>query len=915
MSRGGSIGVALALGMGIWVGAEVRAEGEGPDAARVEFFEAKVRPVLANHCFECHGPKKQKGGLRLDSIEAIRKGGDSGPAIEPGNPENSLLIEAIGYRDDALVQMPPSGKLDEADIDALTDWVKMGAPWPASQGESLSASSAPHAAPVAGADFWSFQPVCEPTLPSVQDTSWPQSPIDRFILAKLEANGLKPAPPAAKRTLIRRVTFDLIGLPPTPAETEAFLADDSPQAFAKVVDRLLASPHYGERWGRYWLDVARYGEDQAHSFKPRLYPNGFRYRDWVTKALNTDLPYDRFLIEQVAGDLLDELGRKERLPALGFFACGPVYYGDPKKLDQVADRIDTMCRGFLGLTVACARCHDHKYDPIPTTDYYALAGVFLSTDYAEAPIAPEAQVEAYQRAMSAIGSMDEEIKKFLHNEADHLAATRAGATARYLVAAWTFHQRQARDPRANAGEIAREEGLDVGLLRRWVSYLDKAKPEQRPALADWLALWKQAASPSSQGDRTRFTVELAAQGFQEQLLALLALRQGPSGARTATSAQSDGSPLDAQARALLDDLVGEQGFLAVPERQVEKAMPGSSRARLEAMRAELEKLKKAAPPKYDEAHTLKEGRPTNMQVLIRGNPETPGPEVPRRFLTILGGARAPFTQGSGRLELARALASPDNPLTARVMVNRIWQHHFGRGLVATPSNFGALGDRPSHPELLDWLAHEFVARGWSIKAMHRLILLSSTYQQSSQFDLRAAEIDPANRLLWRMNRRRLDVEAWRDALLAVSGRLNATLGGPSFKLGAEDNGRRTYYAAISRHDLAPLLRLFDFPDPNITSSERTETTVPLQQLYVLNDEFLVQTAQALAARLTVRPEEDDAARIERAYLLLFSRPPTASERRLGLAFLQTDSADGGDLTRWQRYAQVLLGTNEFAFLD
>ena len=429
----------------------------------------------------------------------------------------------------------------------------------------------------------------------------------------------------------------MIGLPPSPVEIESFLRDDRPEAFAALVDRLLASPHYGERWGRYWLDVARYGEDQAHSFQPRLYPNGFRYRDWLVRALNGDLPYDRFILEQIAGDLLEGPNRLDRLAALGLFACGPVYYGDSKKHDQYADRIDTLTRGFLGLTVACARCHDHKYDPIPTTDYYALAGVFASTEYVEVPAARREQIEAYDKAQAAIQVKDKEINGFLRAEA------------------------------------------------------------------------------------ARLKLKVTGNQFK----------------------------------------------------QIERMLPDEVRAKVKALRADLDRLKKVAPAKYPVIHALADAsRPTDMPVLIRGNADTPGPKVGRRFLSVLGGDQTGFKHGSGRLELAHAIASPDNPLTARVMVNRVWQHHFGRGLVASCSNFGTLGDRPSHPELLDWLARRFVDSGWSIKTLHRTIMLSAAYRQSGGFNAKGFTHDPDNMLLWRMNRRRLDVEAWRDAILAVADRLD-----------------------------------------------------------------------------------------------------------------------------------------------
>ncbi len=684
-----------------------------------------MRPLLVGRCVDCHGQEKSKGGLRLDSRAAMVKGADSGPVVVPGKPESSRLIAAIRYEGD--IQMPPKGKLKDHEIATLTEWVKLGAVWPVPRQSTASGTMPPASAAAASISafkltdanrsFWSFRPVQSPRAPAVKDRAWPRSDIDRFILSKLEQNNLASSPPADKAVLIRRAYFDLIGLPPEPADVSVFVADDSPVAFEKVVDALLASPQYGERWGRHWLDVARYGEDQAHAFQPRLYPYGYRYRDWVVRALNHDLPYDRFVLEQVAGDLLDGPDRAERLAAVGFLSCGPVYYGDGQRHDQYADRIDTLCRGFLGLTVACARCHDHKYDPIPTTDYYALEGVFASTEYVEVPAVSQQQVDAYTAAVAAITAKEKEITAFLKAEAERL-------------------------------------NLKV--------QNNQFKPVER----------------------------------------------------------------------MLSDL---------------------AKKKLSAQRAELETLKKNAPPKFPVIHTLCDSsKVIDTPVLIRGNPATPGAKVARRFLTVLEGERTKFSQGSGRLELARAIASAANPLTARVIVNRVWSHHFGRGLVATASNFGELGDRPSHPELLDWLAHRLIASGWSLKALHREIMLSAAYRQSSRFDAASDAKDPENVLLWRMNRRRLDVEAWRDAMLAVGGRFDLKIGGPPLSLDSPNNERRTVYAAISRHDLAPLLRLFDFPDPNITSGGRVETTVPLQQLFVLNSEFMVASARCRIATRSSR---------------------------------------------------------------
>jgi hypothetical protein len=706
------------------------AQGAQPAAANggAEFFEKKIRPLLSANCFECHSARKQRGGLRLDSRAALLAGGDTGPVIVPGRPEASLLLKAVHYKDD--LRMPPKSQLGPEDVAALTTWVKLGAPWPevAAEVRVVAKDSGFRITPKDRA-FWSFQPVAALPMPAVRAAAWPKTSIDHFILARLEANQLRPNEPADRRTLIRRATFDLTGLPPTADEVNAFLADPSPDAFARVVDRLLMSPHYGERWARHWLDIARYGEDQAHTFQARKYPQGYRYRDWLIRAFNDDMPYDRFVMEQIAADLLDEPGRLERLPALGFFALGPVYYGDPKRLDQYDDRIDTLTRGFLGLTVACARCHDHKFDPIATKDYYSLAGIIASTEYVE---------------------------------------------------------------------VSLERGKEGQVI---------------------------PPNPNAKGE------------------------------------------------------------------------------------------KKNAPPKGPFLHALRDAAtPVTMRVHIRGNPTTLGEEAPHHFLSILAGDSAPtFTQGSGRLELARAIARKDNPLTARVMVNRIWEHHFGRGLVRTPSNFGALGERPTHPELLDHLAMRLVASGWSIKQLHRDIMLSATYQMSSRPDARGQEVDADNKLLWHVPRRRLEVEAWRDAMLAAAGTLDRTVGGPSSDLNAADNRRRTLYGAVSRNELNPLLRLFDFPDPNITSATRTVTTVPLQQLFVLNSEFMIRNARALAARLTAQTGANDADRIRDAFLLLYGRPVTDRELQLGLAFLGHMEPSG--LTRWDQYAQVLLSANEFMFVD
>jgi cytochrome c553 len=895
----------------------VSAANPKPSAADIDFFEKKVRPVLVEHCASCHGKTKARGGLRLDSRAAVLKGGESGPAVLPGNPDKSLLIEAVRHTKD--LRMPKKGKLSDGAIADLVAWVQRGAPWPAGAETGGDSILRAPGTPITASDraFWSFRPIRDPALPAVKDEAWVRKPLDRFVLAGLEAKGLRPVRPAGKRALIRRVTFDLIGLPPTPQEIDAFLADESPNAFAKVVDRLLASPHYGERWGRHWLDVARYGEDQAHTFQARLYPHGYRYRDWVIKALNDDMPYDRFIIHQIAGDLVKDAPATERLAALGFFATGPVYYMDAgeKKAAEAAeldDRIDTLSRGFLGLTVSCARCHDHKFDPISIQDYYSLAGVFRSTQYQVAMLAPPEVVARVQQAQGRVRDQESAIKGFLDEESTRVAEGMSGQVARYMVAAWKLQTRRNRQPGLASAVVAREEKLLAPVLEQWWRYLFRRGNNMRAHLAEWR---KATSGLSGNADLSRDPVAVArvmaaANAFQADLQALLRERDALLAA---------GKPFDRARADRLREVFSPQGLFKLNPRQVEARLGAPARGKLAELRTELNGRQKAVPPLPPLAHSLTEGTTGDMRVYLRGNPHKEGDVAPRRFLRILAGDNPPrFTSGSGRLELARAIASKDNPLTARVMVNRVWAWHFGKGLVGTPSNFGQLGERPTHPELLDHLAARFIASGWSLKSLHREILLSATYQLGNDRDARNFAADPANRLYWRMDRRRLDVEAWRDSLLAVSGNLDRSLGGPSSNLAAGGNRRRTVYGSVSRHNLNSLLRLFDFPDPNLTSEKRTATTVPLQQLFVLNSDFMVEQARALVRSL---PGTDDAARIRTAYLRLYGRPARDVEVQWGLEFLRAPEATPGPgepktaLSPWEQYAQALLGANEFTFID
>ena len=944
------------------------------DAAGIEFFEKKIRPVLLQHCYECHSAKSKnvKGGLLLDSREAAQKGGDSGAAVVPKNVAESLLISAL--RHDGF-EMPPKGKLPDSVIADFVKWVEMDAPDPRDRElveKSIDFDEA--------GKHWAYQPITQPAVPKVERSDWAKNAIDYFTLAKMEQLKLQPVDQAGKRELIRRATFDLTGLPPTPEDVAAFLQDDSPNAFENVINRLLQSEHYGERWGRYWLDVARYSEDQAHTFSVTANTNGFRYRDWVVASFNADMPYDKFVRMQIAGDLIgpESEGSYDHLVSLGFFGLGAQYYknSDAAKAaaDELDDRIDTLTRGFLGLTVSCARCHDHKFDPIPTQDYYSLAGIFSSSRLNNAPLCKPEEVQAYNSGQQRVKSTEEEIKKFLADEKSTAAESKVGEIAKYIETVWKHRTAKANEQSVNTATLAEAAGVNEFLLKRWIGFLEPNQKGKLSALDGWFEL--NIAASSSKDDSTRVPAEVSkvANGFQQYIQQLLNVRDGVSttnlvqvsddkphtpgsprfvspnvtkvrptagidvdisGAKQLFLVVSDGGNgnscdhSDWLAPRLVGDkgelkltklkwkslegfggakvdrnyegkpirvggktykngigvhapslivydvpegyqrfkaiggldnsgsdqggcgdqaavhfsvyteqptsgpigpgkdvlslVLGKDGPFTVSDGDLENFLTGEKRERLIKLRADFEDAKKTAPTMYPIAHAYAEANVADMRVFVRGNPARQREVAPRRFLRILAGEERPqFTNGSGRRELADAITRADNPLTSRVIVNRIWQHHFGRGIVATPSNFGKQGEAPTHPDLLDYLATKFIESGWSMKSLHREIMLSSTYQLSTSDNDSNSNIDADNRFLWRMNRQRLDVEAWRDSLLDVSGKLDRTLGGPSTNLADANNVRRTVYAKISRHELDNLLRLFDFPDANITSSKRSE---------------------------------------------------------------------------------------------
>ena len=1079
------------------------------DPGEAEFFEKRIRPLLIERCHSCHSRETPNpmGGLRLDSAEAMLAGGSRGPAIAPGSPEESLLIRAISFQDPEL-KMPPTGRLSDREIGDMVQWVKSGAPFPGS--ESASTDPGGSIDWEAARQFWSFRPIQNPPLPAVKDSRWLSSPIDTFVLSRLEAKGLKPAPPADKRSWIRRVTFGLTGLPPAASDVERFATDDSPESYRKVVDRLLASPHYGERWGRHWLDLVSFAETNGHEFD-NTKPDVWRYRDAVIRAFNQDVSYDRFVREHVAGDLLAEkrLGpggiHWESPVGTSFFWLGERLNGAIDSLkaraDEVDNQIDVLSKAFLGLTVACARCHDHKFDPIPTTDYYALAGVLHSTGFAQAIIdspSRRQEIASLHRQISdrtssletllqpARWSMARQMEPYLLAAAE-LASPRASAEPSEvaelagrrllntdLLQAWVETLRQAcGDPddlfyplaalidglasrrfrsfaegvEAVRGQLGRRdepegrgepEGKEeaagparVDVLfedfrkpdfegwtvrgqafgtgpKRWIPSNQALRNSQGQPLANSLG----AGSDRFMGSLTsrKFTVPELPRDYREHGIYLHVRLAGskpeePAGSQPfpplSLSLIADGvrssnfipqgsrlqwktSRMTIQVGRIchfeiLDRSAG--GHIAVdkivfsnsrepplhldaPHRELLQRIVSGNPSSLESLArtyrelflealgagdsltpgrrwllaslsptGRLEDLDSLLWPEEREAVARMQGQrqalddrvppsrfamcsqdrdPRNVRVHLRGDHKNLGREVPRRFLQILAGKdQPPILEGSGRLQLADRLVNPRNPLTARVMVNRIWKHHFGEGLVRSVDNFGKTGDRPSHPELLDFLAHRFMKEGWSVKAIQRLILLSSTYRMSGRGDARAVRLDPANRLLHHVSVRRLEAEAVRDSVLSVSGNLNRQLFGPSVpphispyqdgrgkpKPGPLDgNGRRSLYVQVRRNFLTPLFLAFDYPPPISTIGRRGVSTVPSQALMMLNNEFIAGEARAWARRM-IAEETDPGRRAARMVLEAYGRYPEPRELNDLLQF----AAAAGD--RYRRLAE------------
>jgi hypothetical protein len=813
------------------VPAAVAAVSEAPKfpPEQIDFFEKKIRPVLAEQCFNCHSTtgEKIKGGLVLDTRENILKGGDTGPSVVPGNPDKSLIIEAIRYTDEDL-QMPPKHRLSPEQVKDFEEWVRMGAPDPRDGTVQLARSPSQNLDETR--KFWSLLPIQDPPPPAVKDAAWPRNDVDRFILAGLEKKQFSPSPAADKRTLLRRASYDLTGLPPTPEEVDAFLADQSADAFSKVIDRLLASPRYGERWGRHWLDVVRYADTSGCNSDFPV-PSAHRYRDYVIESFNRDKPYDQFLKEQIAGDLLPAASDPEKFEktiGTGYLAISRRFGSRANEFHlTIDDTLDNLGKAVLGLSIGCARCHDHKYDPISNRDYYALYGIFESTKYAFPgtevyphtkdfiPLAPKDEAEIFMKEAEELSTLDDTIEK-LKNEKKQL--------------------------------LREEERIE----KLAAEPFDPAKP----VLAE----------------------------FPKPMR------------RTSQDAQSD--------------------LAAALKRQ-----------------KELEEKQDTVP----KAYAVSEGRPKDSRIQKKGDPRALGDQVPRGFLTVLGGQTLPADEkGSGRRQLSEWLTDPKNPLTARVMVNRIWQHHFGRGIVKSSNDFGLRGEPPTHPELLDWLASRFIECGWSVKAMHRIIMQSQAYQMSCDENPKLLAADVNNDSFWRFNRRRLSAEEIRDSILNISGALDLSVAGPHpFPKEGEwhysqhkpfiadyPTEKRSIYLLQQRIRKQPFLEIFDGADTNGTTAVRPISTTPIQALYLMNNGFVYEQAGRFAER--INRSGNDADRIDRAYRLAVSRPATDEEiqqandyiAQVTEALKQTDlPADQHTKVAVSSFCRVLFSSNEFLFVE
>ena len=902
-----------------------------------DFFESRIRPVLIENCQSCHDSKKQSGGLRLDHRDALLHGGDTGPAVIPGNPRNSLLVQAIRHKGD--YEMPPAEKLPERTIRDLEQWIKLGVPWPLARktsrngnGETLSKRADKH---------WAFQPIQDPLVPEIAATGTPTlfanpsddqatptlvNPVDAFIQRKLSDHQLCFSPRADRRSLIRRVSYSLTGLPPTQDEVGDFLNDRRHDAYERLVERLLNSVHYGEHWARHWLDVSRYSDTKGYVYgrEERFWPHAWAYRDWVVKSFNDDLPYDRFLLLQLAADQVNDR-RSDDFAAMGFLTLGRRFLGVRREI--IDDRIDVVSRGMMGLTVSCARCHDHKFDPIPAADYYSLYGVFDSC------VEKMIRLNDRSRKDKSTGTKDGghdsfevELQKRQIKLSEQMATHRAEANSRVRqrVADYLFAQSELDKYPANGfDQIFETNDLLPAVVRRWSTYLRKAAQQKDPLFLHWQLysgipaesfvqdsaqiiqriksqpgdklnprIAEQFNTPPTSlrevCDRYGVVFRQVEQEWQDQI------KQAKADGRDPPAALSD--PHTESLRAFLYD---QESPCQMPVSSIvdcETFFDSGACTELWKLQGEVDRWIIQSKDKPF-ALTLQEiSIPKQPRIFRRGDPLKLGRDVPRQFLSVLAGPqRKPFQHGSGRLELAHAIIDPANPLTARVMVNRVWMHLFGKGLVSTPSDFGTRASPPSHPDLLDWLASDFVRNGWSVKALQRQILLSETYRQSSfgPKDTRklqlAQQTDPDNKLLWKLNPRRLGFEELRDSILLANGQLDTTVGGKSTPLfEAPYATRRTLYGLVDRQYLPGTLRIFDFANPDLHVPKRSETTVPQQALFFMNHPWILKQAKRLAEKIQQTNGDsamNDRLAITNLFQVLLQRNPTEEEYNDSLSLI------------------------------
>ncbi len=913
----------------------------------IGFFEQKIRPVLVKECYGCHsaGAKKVRGGLRLDTRAAVLAGGDSGPAVVPGKPDESVILEALRHEG---LEMPPKSKLPDAVVADFERWITMGAPDPR-DGQAVPVRAGIDLE--AGRRFWSYQPARKKTPPPVARADWPRTDIDRFLLAALEARNLRPVGDADRATLSRRLAFDLVGMPPTPEEIDAFVADPAPDAYERLVDRLLASPRFGERWGRHWLDVVRFGE--SLTLRGLVFKEAWRYRDYVIDAFGSDMPYNQFIEEQIAGDLLPATcvaeKRRQRI-ATTFLVLGNNNLEEQDKaqlrMDVVDEQLDTLGKAFLAQTIGCARCHDHKFDPIPTKDYYALAGILRNAKALEhanvskwldlpLPVEPEREVEL-QRHETAIAAIEARIKQI---RKDHGLVAAKGAVAADALPGVVVDDSQAR--KVGMWTESRAVGYYIG-----TGYLHDDNTVKGEATLTFQPELPEAAT---------YEVRLAYNSSSNRARAVPVTIFSADGETTVSVDMQAEPPIDGRFISLGRHrferngqgyvLVSNEGtkgtvvadavqFLPVEgdgaTRPAAAPAPSGASTELRNLEAKLKRLKSSAPKRELAMSVVEEPKIEDAKVHIRGSVHNLGELAPRGFLRVAtGGSVPPLPDNeSGRRELAAWLTARDNPLTARVIVNRVWHWLFGAGLVRTTDNFGTTGETPSHPELLDDLAVRFMEEGWSIKTLVRRIVLSHAYQIAAVDDRRARAADPENRLLWRMNRRRLDAECIRDTILAVSGQLGQEMGGPGFSTDlAADYGyqqpstRRSVYTPVFRNAMPELFDAFDFADPSMVVGRRNVSTVAPQALYLMNHPFILEQSRHAARRLLSETGAGrDDARIERAYRIALGRPPSERERRIAREFLDRseDAGDGASASpeeTWALLFQTLFATIDFRYID